>query len=105
LKLLDVDVWRKLRRAVKTCDLNDLQTRRSMSSGDADVIDDERLAAAARCIGAFFAEAKHNKSIVAADLNLTMGATIGDLSDFILNNNALKDLTLSSSEIPVFVLS
>jgi hypothetical protein len=50
--------------------------------------------AAVQCIIAAFAEAKHNKSIVKADLNLSSGLSIDDLTYFIRNNEALKSLTL-----------
>jgi hypothetical protein len=94
----DVDVWTRLGRVSRTCNLHQSQLYRSIPTRDADVIDDERLASTARCIFAFFAEVKHNKSIVDADLDLTVGATISDLSELIQNNKALKDLRLESEE-------
>jgi hypothetical protein len=55
-----------------------------------DANNDELLVAAARCIDAFFAEAKHNKSIVDGTFDLSVGASIDNLSHFIQNNDALK---------------
>lgn len=64
---------------------------------DDDDIDHDHLVAAERCINAFAAEVKHNKFIVAAELNLT-GLSMDDLSEFIINNKALKTLRLGSDE-------
>jgi hypothetical protein len=61
-------MWRRPSRAVRNSTLQVLLIKSST-----DDIDVECLVAAARCIGAFFAEVKHNTSIVDADLDLTMG--------------------------------
>jgi hypothetical protein len=55
------------------------------------------LEAVSRCIGAFFAEVKHNTSIVDASIDL-WGVSVGDLSEFIVNNKTLEILSLSSVE-------
>jgi hypothetical protein len=62
------------------------------------VIDGELFGAATRCIDAFLAAVKHNKSITKELFNLRMGMSVDELSGFILNNKALKKLYLESWE-------
>lgn len=86
--------WRRLGRAVRNSTLNSLDYHYEFSDGGEY---DELLVAVPRCIGAFFNEVKHNKSIVYADLHLRW-AWVNDLSEFIVTNKALKRLHLSSHE-------
>jgi hypothetical protein len=59
-----------------------------------DVNNDDLIATAAQCIDAFFAEVKHNASIVDADIDfLAAGVSVDDLCEFIQSNKALKNVT------------
>jgi len=89
--LFDVSQWIRFGRVVQnSITLQELiiQLRKTAQT------DDEFITNAGQCLTAAFAEAKHNKSIVKADLNLTLGLSINDLSYFIQNNEALSYLKL-----------
>jgi hypothetical protein len=90
--VLNADGWTRFGRAVRNSALSSLCPFRSMSSEDG-----ELGAAAARCIDAFLAEAKHNESITLAAFNL-WSLSMDDVSGFILNNKALQGLALDSWE-------
>lgn len=96
-RLFDIDVWRSFGRAVRNSTLNTLTLRKPRRGGGVDSNHGERLVAAARCLDALFLEVKHNKSIVKATLINLEGLSV-DLSEFILNNKALKSLYLSLEE-------
>jgi hypothetical protein len=74
--------------------LNQLELHRHLGGEDEDA---ELVAASERCIDVFIARVKHNTSIMDAHLNL-MGASTDDISEFIQNNNALKNLLLQFEE-------
>jgi hypothetical protein len=59
------------------------------------------VVAAEPCIGAFFAEVKHNTSIVEAKIVLQgQGiSSVDDLTEFIRNSEALKHVSLTSEEV------
>jgi hypothetical protein len=82
-------------RAVKNSTLDRLEVHKS---SDVDARNDDLVVAAARCIGAFFTEVKHNTTIKDANLKLTAGASLDDLIVFIQNNKTLNWLWLGFDE-------
>lgn len=84
----DVGAWRRFGRAVRNSTLDWFEL----------ISDEINVGTAAQCINAFFAELKHNKSIVAAQIKLTGLLSMDVLSYFIQNNSALKTLWLASEE-------
>jgi hypothetical protein len=88
--LFDVETWRRLGAAV-----GNNTSLHKLSAG----IDRELLPpAAARCLDAFWAELKHNKSIAHADFRFR-GESIDHLIGFIQNNEALTCLALSCNSL------
>lgn len=95
-QLFEIDEWRSFGRAVRNSTIfNELHLFRVGNGANA--IIGELLATSEQCIGAFFAEVKHNKSISCAEIELT-GLSMDDLSEFILNNYMLGYLCLRSKE-------
>lgn len=92
----DVEEWREFGRAVVQKGTLEKITLRSLGVRER-VRDADLLTAAERCIREFFAEMKHLKSIVKAEFFFEV-ISIDDLSEFIVNNEALKFLTMSSHE-------
>lgn len=96
--VLDVDQWRRFGRVVRNIKrLKFLYIDSFMIKELEDAVDGELLGAADRCIDAFFAEVKHNRSIVNAEVHLRTGLA-DELSGFILNSKALKGFRLISEE-------
>jgi hypothetical protein len=98
LSYVDVDAWRRLGRAFQDITLDELSLGAFLHGERADEIDDDLVTAAERCVNAFMAEVKHNKTIIRAYFELT-GLWIDDLSDFIQYNDALEQLMLESEEL------
>jgi hypothetical protein len=85
------DEWRRFGIAVQNCTLHQFW----MDMEGTGAVNSDLLVVAARCMNAFFAEAKYNESIVTATIELT-GLSMDDVSYFIRNNEALKTLVLKS---------
>jgi hypothetical protein len=87
------DEWRRFGIAVQNCNLHKFW----MDMKGAGAVNSDLLTVAARCINAFFAEAKYNESIVIVDATIELtGLSMDDVSYFIRNNEALKILVLKS---------
>jgi hypothetical protein len=99
-QVFDADVWTRFGRAVRNSrTLNHIILRRPEVWRGANIIpiDGDLPVAAARCIGAFFSEVKHSKSISRAEIDLR-GAPMEHLCEFVQYSEALVDLRLSSKE-------
>jgi hypothetical protein len=95
-QLDEVDAWTSFGRAVRNCTLKEFLFRRRIR-GENNMNGGDLLAAVARCINAFAAEVKYNTTIESASFELP-GLSMNDLSEFLENNKALKNLYLSSHE-------
>jgi hypothetical protein len=91
--VFDVDVWKRFGRAVRASTLRHLEVKRYILS-----VEGEENGELLACIGAFFSEMKHSTSITIASFELSAGLSMDDMSEFILNNTALKIFTVQSKE-------
>jgi hypothetical protein len=97
-RLFEIDVWRRFGRAAQSSSSLEILLGEGGINGEHLAEELLELEAAARCIDAFFEEAKHSKSVEFAFFNLT-GLSMNDLVYFILNNKGLKTLGLESEEM------
>jgi hypothetical protein len=90
----DVEEWKQFGRAVVQKGTLEIISLQSFGNRER-LRDADLLAAAERCLREFFAEVKHLKSMVVAELFFEV-ISIDDLNEFIVNNEALNCLTLAS---------